>query len=109
MQDILNNSELRFIVFSDDINSVKEMYSNLNYNIEYINHLGIFSDTEQFYILSKCTHKIISNSTYSWWASYLNSHSAQVCIQPKKWYQNLDYQKAYLEGRILKNINTILL
>lgn len=106
---ILNNSELRFIVFSDDDNSAKELFTNIDYNIEYINELGNFSDIEQFYILSKCNNKIISNSTYSWWAAYLNNHTSQICIQPKNWYQNSEYQKAYSDRNILQSINSILI
>lgn len=36
--------------------------------------------------LSKCDHQIISNSTFSWWAAWLNVSSDKIIIAPKFWF-----------------------
>ena len=36
--------------------------------------------------ISFCDHFIISNSSYSWWASYLGSTKNSITVAPKFWY-----------------------
>lgn len=44
--------------------------------------LRTFND---FYLLSRCKHFIISNSSFSWWAAYLGKHNKKVVICPEHW------------------------
>lgn len=39
--------------------------------------------------LSRCSHFIISNSTYSWWASYLGRRPESITVAPKFWFRNV--------------------
>lgn len=45
------------------------------------------SDLEDFALLQRCDHLIISNSTFSWWPAWLNSSSARRVIAPRSWYR----------------------
>lgn len=36
--------------------------------------------------MSRCKHKVIANSTYSWWAAYLGG-SAGVVVAPRQWFR----------------------
>ena len=75
-----------FYVFSDDINWVRENIHAQNAPLHFIDKAVASSAFDDFYLLSQCRHNIIANSTFSWWAAYLNSNPGKIVIAPKKWY-----------------------
>jgi hypothetical protein len=67
-------------VFSDDKEWVEK---NLNYeNITFVND----EDYEEIWLMSLCQNNIISNSTFSWWGSFLNRHNNKKVIAPSIWF-----------------------
>lgn len=78
------DDEHLFLVFSDDMPFVKKEMSKLNLpqNIVFIEGNSHFHD---FYLMSFCKNNIISNSTFSWWAAYLNKNTNKKVIAPKRW------------------------
>lgn len=72
-----------YMIFSDDIMWVKE-----NMPIDgrklYISEMG-FKDYEELMIMKHCKHHIMANSTFSYWAAYLNRNPDKVVICPKHW------------------------
>jgi hypothetical protein len=70
------NSSVKFIVITDDVEEAKIVFPNYE-----IYHFDISND---FYIVSKAKYLIIANSTFSWWAAWLNDNS-KFTIAPKFW------------------------
>lgn len=68
-------------VFSDDIQWCK---SNLNYknSIFMENNSNIYD----LRAMSLCADNIIANSSFSWWAAWLNQNENKKIIYPKNWF-----------------------
>lgn len=69
-----------FYIFADDIDYVK-MYPPVGSRKKYI-HTDQIGD---FWLMSQCKHQIIANSTYSFWAGYLNENPNKLVVYPFDW------------------------
>ena len=77
--------EVHFFLFTDDAEWVKrEMEWDINSTM--VQGKSILSD---FYMMSNCKHNIIANSTFSWWAAWLNPNPDKMIIVPKHWDNNI--------------------
>jgi len=75
---------LTFFIFSDDIEWAKSNFKGNNY-IYVEGALGRPSSID-LYLMSCCKHNIIANSSFSWWAAWLNKNPNKYIICPSKWY-----------------------
>jgi hypothetical protein len=73
-----------FLIFSDDIEWCK---INLNF-IENKIFISGNLDYQDLYLMSKCNHNIIANSTFSWWGAWLNNYNNKKVIYPSHWFNN---------------------
>lgn len=79
-----------FFVFSDDIHWTK---NNLGLeNCTYIQHKTI--PHEDLYLMSLCNHNITANSSFSWWAAWLNKNENKTVISPKQWFKEKENEVA---------------
>jgi len=85
--DYLRNkiSNLHYFIFSDDMTWVKNNL-DFNANTTFIDNDG--PSYEHLYLMSQCKHQIIANSTFSWWAAWLNTYPQKIIITPQYWYNN---------------------
>lgn len=73
----------QFLVFSDtefDIEWCRNNIAGSNIHFSTGN-----TDLEDFVLMSSCDHHIIANSTFSWWAAWLNQKPDKRVIAPSQW------------------------
>jgi hypothetical protein len=89
-------SSVVVMVFSDDVAWCKQ---NLKIsNVVYFKDHHSLTDIEELYAMSTCSHHIMANSTFSWWAVYLGDFSNKVVVAPKVWfgpYGPQEYEELY--------------
>lgn len=70
------------LFFSDDMEWVKE---NLKCDREcyYADELHL-NDYEELMLMSKCSHNIMANSTFSFWGAWLNQNSCKFVVGPRE-------------------------
>jgi len=73
----------KLLVVSDDIEWCKE---NIDLPNIVFNDNSKFWDGEALWLLSLCDHFIISNSSFSWWGSYLSRTDNKIIIAPSTWF-----------------------
>lgn len=74
-----------FFIFSDDLDWAR-CNLELSYSHEFVEESKYLSDNVDMLLMSKCKHNIIANSSYSWWAAWLNSQNKKIVIAPKYWF-----------------------
>jgi hypothetical protein len=76
-----------FFIFSDDMPWVKSNLT-LKYKTVFIDFNDELSGFEDLKLMSACQHNIITNSSFSWWAAWLNENEKKIIIAPKKWFND---------------------
>lgn len=75
-----------FFVFTDNPTWVKKNLRNINYELIEGNPTSGWGCHFDMQLMSLCKHNIISNSTYSWWAAFLNTNTDKIVICPNAWF-----------------------
>ena len=57
-------------------------------------------DYAEFVLMSRCRHNILANSSFSWWASYLNRNPNKTVFAPDRWLNGWDCTDVYREDMI---------
>lgn len=74
--------EENYLVFSDTIEYAKNLFQKFkNINFIYLENNHPFED---LYLMSNAKNNVIANSTFSWWAAYLNKNNPRI-IAPSNW------------------------
>ena len=83
MNELLDDPS--FYVFSDDTEWCKENFTEEKFFVvdksyagpKYIDYLNL---------MTSCKHHVIPNSTFAWWAAWLNHNDDQIVMYPSKWF-----------------------
>lgn len=82
---ILDKEEnVKFFFFSDDIEWCSVNFDFIKDKKFVMGNRGELSYIDM-YLMSKCKHNIIANSSFSWWGAWLNQNEEKIVIAPKKW------------------------
>ncbi len=82
--ETLGQSQISFFCFSEDTDWLRRTFVGVEkkYNFVYMDYESDNKGLEDFELMRHCKHQIISDSTYSYWAAYLNSnHDKKVFYQ----------------------------
>lgn len=74
----------RFYLFSDDPQKAARELNFPEENV--ISGRLAHSHFEDFYLMSQCRHNVIANSSFSWWAAWLNPNENKVVVAPERWF-----------------------
>lgn len=86
-----NVSNPIFFVFSDDIEYAKQLFSDSEGQFVYITYKSTNSTLEDFFIMKECKHIILANSSFSWWAAWLNDNKEKIVVRPKEFQESTDF------------------
>lgn len=92
-----NIPNIKFLVFSDDIEWCKNAFKDEKFNV-----IDTNDDAVDLCIMSQCQAHVIANSSFSWWGAWLSRSSAVVA--PKQWFGPegpKNWESVYQQGWVL--------
>ena len=75
-----NEKEYDIIMFSDDMKWCKDNFDSS------FNFIDGESPAIDMLLMSRCSHNIIANSSFSWWGAWLNESKHKRIVAPIKWF-----------------------
>ena len=93
------NRSSKFFLFTNDVEWTKK---NIHLPYEEITMVSeeyeATEDWMDLYLMSICKDNIIANSSYSWWAAWLNANKNKTVICPSKWTNSQIDDKIFAKG-----------
>ena len=83
-------------IFSDDPTWCQKKMTSLAGFRTRIFTGGLRSDAEELMLISKHENNVTANSTFSWWATMLNSDPKKVVTMPAKWLTDPEQNREHL-------------
>lgn len=80
----------------EEIRNLQKRFVLMEENSEQTGYLDML-------LMSRCKHNIISNSSFSWWAAWLNEHPGKLMCAPSRWINGVEGDEIYTAGMTLLN------
>lgn len=87
-----------FYFFSNDLAWVKENYQGECYRYPDLSQCEHYENWYDMYLMSQCENNIIANSTFSWWAAWLNPNPKKIVLTPSKWLNGKETPDIWCDG-----------
>ncbi len=81
-----------------EIKNLENRFVMVETNSEYTGYLDMF-------LMSRCRHNIISNSSFSWWGAWLNENPDKLICAPSRWINGMEGDEVYTKGMTLLDEN----
>jgi hypothetical protein len=76
--------EADFFLFSDEPDFIAQAFSGLPR--AHVVRSDPSASWEDMFLMARCRHHIIANSSYSWWGAWLNPAKDKRVIAPARWF-----------------------
>ena len=94
-------AEPRFVVFSDDMNWAREHLDFAGSPVEWMDH-NQTDELADLWLMTRCRHAIIANSSFSWWGAWLGAplstgriicapHSRDWLLDPAEGWERIPF------------------
>ena len=87
--------DCHFFIFTNDVPWVKEHMQGENITVVEGNDED--AGYIDMYLMTKCKHYILANSSFSWWGCYLNPSKDKKVIAPRIWANGRDCRDVYTD------------
>lgn len=79
---LAKHPDAEIFVFSDEPNFSRHLFGSSGHQCHYIHGQD---DLVDLYLMSRCKHFVIANSSFSWWAARLGEHRNGTIFCPGEW------------------------
>ncbi|MFZ2803658.1 MAG: alpha-1,2-fucosyltransferase [Patescibacteria group bacterium] len=96
------SARLHLLIFSNDIEWVKQNFQP-DMPTTYVSGAFGLNDEQEFELMARSTHQVIANSTFSWWAAWLNDNPGRIVVAPTTWLNDprFDTRGLYLKDWLI--------
>jgi hypothetical protein len=81
---------LKFYFFSEDADWVEANLMRPGLNAAIVKGNLHEDSWKDMFLMSRCQHHILANSSFSWWGAWLNPSKEKTVIVPSKWFNTDD-------------------
>jgi Glycosyl transferase family 11 len=94
LSDRLGSEPHRFLVFSDDLPWCEQNLVGAD-----VSYAPSGTTMDHFRMMLGCTHYLIANSTFSWWAAFLGPAPRKLVLLPARWHSKHAARDVGLVGK----------
>ena len=79
-----------FYVFSDDLEWSADFMKDTGADYQIVDHNRGKDSYKDMYLMTRCHHNIIANSSFSWWGAWLVDYRDKIVVRPNGWIRGYE-------------------